>query len=439
MAITAWTLVLLVSGCRKPEEDIGLDLLPSDRLEVTVDTAELHAFTVADTSIRTNALSKQLLGSYLDPQFGSVKAGIITQIRLPADNIGALLLPDTNGLVADSLVLAFAFDGINYAYGNLDPQIFQVFELGEDLSLDSSYRSDRFPVVVGGDLTAVRGGRIKPEPLREPVISGETVPPQLRIPLSQALANRLLDAFATSNMAGNDQFLEFFKGFYVTVDGSSQLPNEGGILYFDLISSASKVTLYYRNLNVDPLETEVLDFAINSNCVRYTVVERDRSLALDPGLANALLDSTSPQEAVYLQALAGVRTSLRFPDIMDFAVEGRLLAKAELVVPVKGTYYPYYPPTAQIFLFMKDEDDGDAFLPDQQNGIGAIDGLYRPDAREYRFNITRYIQGLLNGTYQNTGIQFVPGSSGVTANRAILSGPASLEAPMRLRLTFTEY
>ena len=437
MALVAWTLVLFVSSCRKPEEDIGLDLLPSDRLEVTVDTAELHAFTVADTSIRTNALSKQLLGSYLDPQFGSVKAGIITQIRLPANNIG--IDQDTSGLVADSLVLAFAFDGINYAYGNLDPQIFQVYELGESLSIDSSYRSDRIPVTTGEDLTAVRGGRIKPQPLTEPVISGETVPPQLRIPLSQALANRLLDAFRTSNMANNELFLQFFKGFYVTVDASTQLPNEGGILYFDLISSASKVSLYYRDLNGDPLETERLDLAINSNCVRYTVVEHDRTRALDAGLTNALLDTTSPQAATYLQALAGVRTAVRFPDIMDFAAEGQLLAKAELVVPVKGTYYPYYPPTAQIFLFMKDEENADAFLPDQQNGIGAIDGFYRPDERAYRFNITRYVQGLLNGTYPNTGIQFVPGSSGVSANRVILSGPASLESPMRLQLTFTEY
>jgi len=353
---------------------------------------------------------------------------------------GADALQTAELLKAKVEELAPAFpDGINYAYGNLDAQIFQVFELGESLSIDSSYRSDRFPVTTGEDLAAVRGGRIKPQPLTEPVISGETVPPQLRVPLSQALANRLLDAFRTSNMATNDQFLQFFKGFYVTVDASSQLPNEGGILYFDLISSASKVTLYYRDLNADPLETEKLDFAINSNCVRYTVVEHDRASALEGGLANALLDTTSPQEATYLQALAGVRTSVRFPDIMDFAVDGHLLAKAELVVPVKGTYYPYYPPTARIFLFMKDENDADAFLPDELSGIGAIDGVYRPDERVYRFNITRYIQGLMNGTYENTGIQFVPGSSGVSANRVILGGPASPEAPMRLRLTFTEY
>ena len=431
-----WVLaaVLVVTGCRKPEEELGLDLLPGDRLEVGVDSAELHAFTLADTSIRTNGLSRQLLGAYLDPQFGLVNASIAAQIRLLGTNIG-----QGTSLVADSLVLALAFDGFNNVYGNLDAQVFEVYEISESLSLDSSYRSDRVPDYLGEDLVANRGGRITPKPVSQPVIGVDTLAPQIRIRLSSTLAERFVNAIGTDDMIGNDQFLQFFKGFYVRVNPAGLLPNQGGILYFDLISAASKATLYYRDTNADPVVPLTLDLAINSNSVRYTVVEHGFDQATDGGLLLALADTVSPQPATYVQSLSGTRTAVRFPDIADFSEEGRILAKAELVVPVRGTYYPSYFPPTQLFLFRKDANNADAFLPDQLNGIGAIDGLYRTDERAYQFNITRYIQGLLNGTYPNTGIEIIPGSGGVSANRVVLNGPADTENPMRLELTFTAY
>ncbi|HRH37439.1 MAG TPA: DUF4270 family protein, partial [Flavobacteriales bacterium] len=152
-------LALVVSGCRKPDPDIGQDLLPGDPLGTVVDTTALHAFTFADTSIRSNGLSRQLLGSYLDPQFGTVNVGLVTQLRLSASNIGQAM-SDTSGLVADSMVLSLAFDGAFYGYGNLNEQVFEVHELSEALSLDSSYRTDRVPAHFSEDLVADHRGRV---------------------------------------------------------------------------------------------------------------------------------------------------------------------------------------------------------------------------------------------------------------------------------------
>lgn len=431
------TVVLIVSACKKPDEDLGLDLLPGDPLGITIDTSLLRVYTVEDTAVRTNGLSVQLLGSYLDPQFGSVKAGLITQLRLSANNIGDNV--DPAGLVADSLVLGLAFNGANYAYGNLDPQVFQVFELSESLSLDSSYTTYRTPQVQGGDLVADRGGRITPQPLSEPNIGGVELPPQLRIRLSQELAERFLDAFGSSNLANNDTFLSYFKGLYVAVDNGGQNPYEGGILYFNLTSSASKATLYYRDLNDQPDLQRSLDFLINSNCVRYTVVEHDHAAAVDGALPTALADTITEASTAYVQSMGGTRTVVRMPGLMEHAGADRVLAKAELIVPVNGSFYPYYLPPAQLFLFREDTSGQDVFLPDQLAGIGAIDGAYRIQERAYRFNITRYVQRVLNGTYPNRGVEIVPGSGGVSANRVILNTPGVADDPMRLRLTFTTY
>jgi hypothetical protein len=91
-------------------------------------------------------------------------------------------------------------------------------------------------------------------------------------------------------------------------------------------------------------------------------------------------------------------------------------------------------------MFRKDTITGnDVFLPDQSGGVGSIDGAFRSDAQEYRFNITRYIQAVLSGTVPDNGVQLVAASNGVTANRVVLSGPEHPDRPMVLNLTFTTY
>lgn len=428
--------LVVSSGCKKPEQDLGLELLPLDALGLQVDSTELRAHVVADSNIRTSGLTRNLVGSYLDPHFGTVRAGIVTQVRLSTNIV---LGQDNSGLVADSLVLSLAFDGINYAYGDLSGQVFQVYELSEDLSLDSVYRSDRVPQHHPEDLVAVRGGRLVPQPLRNVVIGGDSLQPQLRIRLGQDLAQRFLSAFGTADLTDNTAFLQFFKGLYIKVDNGQQLPFQQGLLYFNLTNVASKLALYYRDTNTDPVESRVYDFVINQSCVRYTVVEHDHQAALYPYLPTLLADTSLDATTTYVQALGGLRTVVLFPDIMRYDTVGLMLAKAELIIPLSGTYDPFLPPPAQLFIFRKDDDGNDAFLPDQLAGLGVIDGNFRPTEQAYRFNITRYVQGLLNGSLPNAGLQLVSASNGITANRVMLAGPANAEKPMRLRLTFTTY
>ncbi len=436
-AVPLFMALLMVGSCRAPDEDLGLDLLPGDPLGVLVDTTTLKAYSFQDTVIRTSGLTRNMLGSYFDPQFGLVNAGIVTQLRLSSNNVGAG--QDNSGLVADSLVLALAFDGINYAYGNLNAQIFRVHELGESLSLDSVYYSDDAPVVFQGDLVANRGGRIVPRPLTKPFIGGDSLQPQLRIRLDRQLADRFISAFGTPDMVDNAAFLEYFKGLYITVDNGAQLPFQQGILYFALLNVASKATLYYHDDNNEPELLRSFDLLIDQGSARYTTVEHDRGQALDPRLSLALADTSAPASVTFVQALGGVRTGIIFPNILDYSGRGLILAKAELIIPLDGTFNAYHPPPNQLFIFRKDTAGKDVFLPDQLGGLGAIDGNYRADDREYRFNITRYIQGLLNGSITGNNVTLVPGSNGVTANRAVLAGPDRSYEPMRLDLIFSTY
>jgi hypothetical protein len=232
--------------------------------------------------------------------------------------------------------------------------------------------------------------------------------------------------------------LAFFKGLFVTVDNGAQAPYEGGILHINTSNSTSKLTLYYHRADQPDAQLR-LDMVINGSSIRFSSVQRDRSQALNTGLVDALAAPATPTPTVYLQTLGGSRAWIHLPDIMSHAARGQALAKAELIIPVQGTYYPYYTPPSLLFLFRKNSAGADAFLPDQQNGITGIGGAFDVAAAEYRFNITRYISQVLNGALENDGLVLVAGSSGVSANRAILCGPDHAETPMRLLLTFTTY
>ena len=431
---------MVAIGCRKPDPDPGLDLLPGEPLGVVIDTTTLHAFSFRPSDVRTSGLTRNLVGSYLDPQFGHVRTGLVAQLRLGSNNVGAGI--DTSGLVADSMVLALAFEAPATAYGNFDPQVFQVFEITDTLSVDSVYEHTSIPGHLPQDRVRNKGGRVRPMPTTQPVILGDTLQPQLRIPLDQDLADRFMNAFGTPHLVDQNSLQAFFRGVYVTVDNGAQLPYQQGVLPMNLLSAQTRATLYYRDLNAeDPTATLRFHFPITDNSVRYTVAEFQHEQAMDPTLPGylAMNDTMTASSLVWLQALGGLRAAIRFPHLEEFAVPGRVLAKAELVLPLAGPSSPFLPPPAQLFIFRKDSADADLFLPDQLAGNSSIGGIYDASTNAYHFHITRYVQAILNGELPNTGVEIVPGSNGISVNRAILTGPAHGQSPMHLRLTFTTF
>ena len=430
---------LVLAGCKKPDSDLGLDILdPADALGTNeVDTTSILAWTIVPEPSRTSGLSRNVLGTYLDPDFGLVNTGIVTQLRLSSNNVGDTT--SLSALVCDSIVLSLAYDLTTFGYGNTDAQSFRVFRLNEDLRTDTSYLSDHVPGIFLEDLVAAGRPNFSIQPSTPLSIGGESLSPQLRIPLKTSVGAEILSKWGSSAFLGsNEVFLTWFKGLMILPSQEATVPFQQAALYFNLLGADSKVRLYYRNTAL--LDTATFDFVINTSCVRYSLSRFDHSRATEPGLPFALLNQTAGQQEVYVEALGGARTELRFPNILNYATnEAGSVAKAELVIPVDENHYPLYAPPAQLFVFRKDDDGKDVALPDQLSGTSQIGGLYDPEDHEYRFVITRWIQGVLNGEYPNTGLGVLPGSNGVSVNRAILFGPEHPVSPMKLRLTFTTY
>jgi hypothetical protein len=425
-------LGLFVSqGCKKPEDDLGLSVLdPADTLSTTrTDTVSIIAWPRTDDSVRTSGLSADLVGSYLDERFGAVTTATVTQFRLSVNNVG----PADPSLACDSVILALAFAD-DPVYGDLDPQTIKVFRLAEDLSPDSIYTSDRLPVTDAQDLVQGSPRSFTPSPSTGPVIAGDTLVPQVRIPLNTDLGNEFLSQWGQATLADNASFLTYFKGLYIAPDNGAQPPLQAGVWRFNLLSGASKMTLYYHNGDGT---ASTFDFIIGTGAARYTYAGFDHAAATIPGVPEALLDTTAGQVETYVQAMGGIRTEVRFPTLSLYAGSTlQAVAKAELVMPISDVdFHPTYVPPPYVFLLRKADDGGDRLLPNE----GETGYAYDPEAEEYRMNITRYVQEVINGTYPNTGLSLVSGSNGVSVNRATLSGPDRPDRPMRLVLTFTTY
>lgn len=424
------------SGCHKPDEELGLDVLPSDVTlgTVVVDTSHIVAWTIRPVPGKTSGLSRNVLGTYLDPDFGLVTTGLVAQLRLSSNNVGQ---NDTStGRICDSLVLSLAYDATSFGYGNRDPQGFRVFRITEDRILDSVYHSDDVPESLPIDLLAGPRSSYAIEPFQGPVINGDTLSPQLRLPLKKELGEELLLRWGGSELATSENFLQYFKGLLVIPNAEASVPYQQAALYFNPLSADSKLTLYYHNSS----DTTSFDFIINSSSVRYSISRFDHDRALQPALPLALQDTSLGQQHIYLQALGGLRGELRFPGLENYRNAGLgALSKAELILPVEGSYYPLYAPPSQVFVFRKDAEGNDAAIPDQLPATNQVGGFYNATEKSYHLVITQWLQGVLDGEYPNTGLCVIPGSNGVSVNRVILAGPENPVDRMKLRLTFTTY
>ena len=95
-------LLALLTGCTKPETDIGLGLQPASELldAVTVDTVTVRMVTVLEDSLQTDELSTGLIGSLRIPGLSSFNASLATQLRLSATDVNF-----GDNAVADSMHL----------------------------------------------------------------------------------------------------------------------------------------------------------------------------------------------------------------------------------------------------------------------------------------------------------------------------------------------
>ncbi len=421
---------------------VGLDVQPAnDLLGVDYqDTTTLITKTVSVDSLRTDETliitADALLGIYQDPVFGKATASLYTQLRLPTNNpvFGASPL-------IDSVVLSLVYDPAYYGKKQRVEQKVNVYQVLEDIKGENSYYSNNTLTVNALDLANNYG--FIPEPSKSVTILNELLKPQLRIPLDTSFGQTILSSQTTANLASNTAFQSFLKGLYITTkDSPILIPGEGNILHFKMADAQTKVTLYYHNATDDSLK---YDLGLGS-VARFSHFTHDYVPGIDANLDAQLSTSPPPpaqNEVVFIQSMAGVKTTIELPYLMNWVNAGDIaINKAELVIKVDPTstyMLDTFAAPVKLVLFGINDDGSNYVLPDANEGDNYFGGTYNSTTHEYRFNIARYIQQVLTGKRKNNGLHLLAGSGAINANRVVIGGGASTSAyRMKLNIGYTK-
>ena len=414
-------LFLFHSGCKQP--DLGLEVQnPSDAVNLIRKNDFLVNTSIErEDSVKTDELSLNLLGAYNDPFLGSMRAGFYTQLRPTVSNIDF-----GDGFVVDSLVLVLPYRGY---YGDLTKlsglQKFSVFRVTEDLTLASNYYSNDTlsiePTPIG------ETGFIIPLLLDSSSVSGKKEAPQLRITLQNSLAQEIRDNSTSLN--DGDAFVQFFKGIYVTSQTRNSSQGEGAILDFSLTSGA-RIDLFYKNSSNDSLR---VSFAVNENCARFTRFNHTYSNHIETLISNPTLTG----EETYVQTMAGLRTRIDLPDLKSWQAGRNILVnEARIFAPVNIEKTGIYTPNPLLNLITKGADGTLQTTPDLIIGDSWAGGYYDAVKNEYVFNVSRYIQGILNNLLEDRGLFIQSTGSGISSFRVPMNGGASANKPIRFELLY---
>lgn len=416
-------IVVFLSSCKKEEDLIGLDVQPEDnRLSSNyTDTVTVIAYSQWDDSITTNRFDANLLGSIYNPVFGITTASFYTQVRLPGDNVTFGASP-----VADSLVFSLAYKGV---YGDsTDPVHLTIYEVLKKMYVDSSYYSyQKLPV----DQSPLAETTFTPDTKDSITVDGVKYPPHLRIKITnQSFINKIIAASGTSQLSDNDNFSNFIKGFYFSCGMNLK---GGSIIYFNLESTLTKLTMYYHNsINNDSLK---YDFVINEKTARYNHFEHYNYNYSSSDFRKQLIekDTAKGKDLLYLQATAGVKIKLYFPHLMDLVKNKKIAVNEASLLISQNDYATDNIAPAIIGVFKLDEKRNMlALTADMALGNNYFGGYYTN--KTYKFRITNYIQSILNGKEIQRGLAMIVDKRRTSANNVVLNGTGAGYGSKRLRL-----
>ncbi|NBU90141.1 MAG: DUF4270 family protein [Flavobacteriia bacterium] len=395
---------LLISACKKKDTLIGKGVLnPDDYLNgITTDTFEIETYTIAEDSIITSNPPNTVLGSYKDPKFGGFNASFYTQFRLGSLNP---VFGDPSQIVMDSFVLALKYVGY---YGDLSAQTFEIYELDEDLSIDSNYYSFSTKNVKSSNLVRIGMGTITPKPNQTSIVGGDSLDAQLRIQLDTNFAkNLVLEANNGTAFLTNEAFMAFFKGFYVKTNNPTQASGQGAAFYFNLNDAASKLTMYFKLAGIN----KTFDLLINSSCADFTHLEINNS---GTSISAILQNPSLGQNEFYAQAFKH-RAVVKIKHINSLPAN-TIIHKASLTLPIQfQTGYRFVPGVSiSVAAKLKSTDQ-------YYTSLGTYGGFEEYE-KHFRIDVRDYIQAVLKGSIDNMGLVISPRYFINSAERIIFNG-----------------
>ncbi|HZK08542.1 MAG TPA: DUF4270 family protein [Bacteroidales bacterium] len=425
-------VALIFSGCDIDPDKIGVDLQPeADKLNIFyTDTVTVLAHTIRVDSVRTDKTLRTMLGSYNDPVFGTSSSAMALQLRLSstAVELGTSPVLDSIVLSMDYTIVPMGINRIMRAYGDTTTeQTWNVYELDQSIYADSIYYSSSQVALKSGEIATKT---FAPHPTDSIVEDGVKSHARLRIKMDDSFVQKFRDA-DPADFASIEGFLQFFKGLYIQPEVVTQ---GGAILFFNVGSTTSRMTLYYKNEVEDSLR---YFFPVTSLSGRFMNFTHDYQFAASELQSQLNGDTVPGQQQLFVQAMGGTAVMFEFPYIRNLTLDGNLaLNQAKLVFTNSVDASPFMEPT-EFLLYNVGRDGSYRLLEDQTEGAEYFGGRYDPKSHQLSFRITQQMQKILTQDTLATRFYLGASSGSILPNRVVLNGfdpPQNVENQERLKL-----
>lgn len=421
LAVTLGALItslLLIFSCKKINESttLGGDLIPEVDNITTFDTtltveAFNDTFSLTTDSTEYSSTPTHYLGQInSDPFFGKTDAKLYLELKPSLFSHTFSNRPDS--LHIDSVVLIL--DYVETYGDTIASQTVNVYEIGglaSDFRYDTTYRLRENNIVKAGLL----GSRtFQPLILNDSIKAyKDTTVNQLRITLDNSFGQRLL-GYDTTTANGKENaystdsaFRSKFKGFALeSVSGNA-------LMGFNLNGANTKLAIYYKDDNgdrpVDKWDTTYTYFTFGTRSASANLITRDHIGT--PLAASVNGSSGTPDNLIYIQAAPGSFATIKIPALAGLS--NRVVHRAELIMeqvfdpldtifPPTNLYLDAYDPTVSNFRIIPYDVQFDQTGSPNLGSFG-VNGISTKDPsgkniRNWRFNITRYVQHVVNDT-----------------------------------------
>ena len=448
--LTLLISLFLFASCKNPGA-VGLDVDPNAAIEGTlVNSERITSQTIKENDIVTNALTQHPIGYMVDPIFGKTESSLAMSVAPPSS-----LTQDfgTNSTL-DSAVLVLNLGTQFYGDTTTSKYSVDVYQLTNRITNFKSSDVQAHNSTLLGNFNS----KIFPKtPIKIfDIIAGKTdtlktVKAQIRIPLNKAFIQNTILAQPAATFTTNAKFAEYFKGLYAEINKTSSTIAGGGVAFIDFAASNSYVQMVYKKPNTsNGIDTVSVNFPISSATVAANIKHDYTGTDIQTQISNP----ATQYNVTYLQALVGVKTKISFPDLANFQnTYGKVVVnKAELVVDVSnGSFVNPFVPAERIALYRWDIAEQPTFLPDYSSlassgATGLFGGAYQALNNRYIFNVTSYVQGIIDKTITDYGTFLAPTStsayeitpSATTAGRTVIGSFGNTTNKIKLNIYYTK-
>ena len=435
-AVSIACILLLITSCKK-EGDFKLGASPTSTVGVIYSdtltlTNQTFLFNDSLISARPTNLS---FGGYSDfGVTGITYAEAYASLSLNSSNV------DYTGLTIDSSNLYLYYD---YAFGDtIIGQDLAVHQITTQMDVSVPYQTTTNFVTYDPTVGGLKAG-VKPRPTQKPILS---------IPLTNAFATTLLSAADDRN---NTDFNSNFYGVVIKSNNNSK----GSVIRATFSNSSvstytspTKLIVYFKRAG----KKDSAIFNLTYNTPSFNRVFTDRS---GTSISSLIHNSDNISDALtnykcYIQAGTGIVTKVTIPHLLNLAtINGAsvIVNKAILVAPIDETgNLANYVPVREVGLVELNPDNTYKYRNGQlayvNGSVPNYQGQYFPTTsspsdgitKEYRLDITRYVQFLLSGRYANDGFIIYSTFNMYYANRSVLNSFNASSRKMRLEIYYTK-